>query len=249
MGFACGMKMNNRIPALLTAALLFLPIFLSRAQDADQSANAVAVGDMTNDVPLLKELMTSNNIVTNTVGVVLVKVSPDLWAGKYELTQDAWQKVMHDNPSAFMGGQNPVDSVSWNDAMAFCQKLTAKERMAKELPDGYIYTLPTESQWVMLVDGASLKDAVMTLNGNSHSSTSPVGSLGPNSLGLYDTRGNVMEWCLDSHDPSYRVLRGGSWDTSLEVNSRIEFRWYSSSLDEKKNTFGFRVVLEPGGSQ
>ena len=246
MGFAYAMKMNNRIRVFLTATLLFLPVFLSRAQDAGQSADAVAGDDMTNDVAPLKDLMSSNNIVTNTVGVVLVKVSPDLWAGKYELTQDAWQKVMHGNPSDFKGGQNPVDSVSWNDAMAFCQKLTAKERMAKELPDGYIYTLPTESQWEMLVGDASLKDAVMALNGNSHSSTSPVGSLGPNSLGLYDMRGNVMEWCLDSHDPSYRVLRGGAWDTSLEVNSRIEFRWYSTSLDEKKNTFGFRVVLERG---
>lgn len=249
MGFACGMKMNRRIPVFLTAALLLLPVFLTRAQDADQSTNAVPADDVTNDVPTLKELMSSNNIVTNTVGVVLVKISPDLWAGKYELTQDAWQKVTHGNPGAFKGGQNPVDSVSWNDAMAFCQRLTAKERMAKELPDGFIYTLPTEGQWEMLLGDASLKDAVMALNGNSHSSTAPVGSLGPNSLGLYDMRGNVMEWCLDSHDPTYRVLRGGAWDTSLEVNSRVEFHWYSTSLDEKKNTYGFRVLLERGGSQ
>ena len=241
------MKMNWRIPIFL--ALLLPPLFLSRAQDAVQSTNAVPDGGLTNDIPTLKELMSSNNIVTNTVGVVLVKMSPDLWAGKYEMTQDAYQKVMHVNPSAFKGGQNPVDSVSWNDAMAFCQKLTAKERLAKELPDGYAYTLPTQAQWQMLAGDASLKDAVMVLNGNASSSTSPVGSLGPNSLGLYDTRGNVMEWCLDPHDPSYRVLRGGAWDTSLEVNSRIEFRWYSTSLDEKKNSFGFRVVLEPTGLQ
>jgi formylglycine-generating enzyme required for sulfatase activity len=247
MGFACGMKMKWRIPIFL--ALLLLPFLLSRAQDADQSTNAVSAGDLTNDVPPLKELMSSNNIVTNTVGAVLVKVSPGLWAGKFELTQDAYQAVMHFNPSAFKGVQNPVDSVSWNDAMAFCQKLTAKEQSAKELPDGYAYTLPTEAQWQMLAGDASLKDAVMVLNGNSNSSTSPVGSLGPNSLGLYDTRGNVMEWCLDSHDPSYRVLRGGAWDTSLEVNSRTEFHWYAGSLDEKKNSYGFRIVLESTGSQ
>ena len=89
------MNVNNRIPVFLTASLLFLAIFLSRAQDADQSTNAVADDDATNEVPLLKDLMTSNNIVTNTVGVVLVKVSPGFWAGKYEVTQDAYQKVMH----------------------------------------------------------------------------------------------------------------------------------------------------------
>jgi formylglycine-generating enzyme required for sulfatase activity len=249
MGFACGMRMNWRFPFYPAAALLLLSFFLVRAQDTGQPTNAADADELTNDIPALKDLMSSNNIVTNTVGVVLVKVSSDLWAGKYEVTQEAYQKVAHDNPSAFKGGQNPVDSVSWNDAMAFCQKLTAKERSAKELPDGYAYTLPTEAQWQMLAGDASLKDAVMALNGNSHSSTSPVGSLGPNSLGLYDTRGNVMEWCLDSHDPSYRVLRGGAWDTALEVNSRLEFRWYSTSLDEKKNSYGFRIVLEPASSQ
>jgi formylglycine-generating enzyme required for sulfatase activity len=247
MGFACGMKMSRRLTVFL--ALLLLPVFLSRAQDADQPTNAVPAADLTNDVVTLKELMSSNNIVTNTVGVVLVKVTADVWAGKFEVTQDAYRKVALDNPSTFKGGQNPVDSVSWNDAMDFCQKLTAKEQAAGELPESFAYLLPTEAQWEMLVGDASLKDAVMTLNGNANASTSPVGSLGPNSLGLYDMRGNVMEWCLDSHNPNYRVLRGGAWDTSIEVNSRIEFHWYAGSLDEKKSSYGFRVLLERNGPQ
>jgi formylglycine-generating enzyme required for sulfatase activity len=145
------------------------------------------------------------------------------------------------NPSAFSGGTRPVDSVSWNDAMAFCSSLTAKEKK-DELPKGYSYTLPTEDQWMTLMADASLKDAVMKLNG-SYSSTAPVGSLGPNSLGLYDMRGNVMEWCLDSHDPSaYHVLHGGAWDTFLDVNTRPDFREYAAA-DAKKNDYGFRVVL------
>ena len=132
--------------------------------------------------------------------------------------------------------------MSWDDAIAFCKKLTARERAAGELPDGCSYSLPTESQWEMLVADASLKDAVMELNGPC-SSTAPVGSLGPNSLGLYDTRGNVMEWCLDAHDPSYHVLRGGGWDTIAEPSSRIEFRWYAHLTDGVRNDFGFRVVF------
>jgi formylglycine-generating enzyme required for sulfatase activity len=230
--------MNRRVFFLLTAVLFCLPTLPSRAQDNN------ATDDQTNGVTSLKEWMAAGSVITNTAGITLVKISPGLWAGKFEVTQDAYQKVMHSNPSAFVGNQHPVDSVSWNEAMEFCRKLTAKEKMSGDLPDGFSYSLPTESQWEMLVGDASLKDAVMVFNGNSHSSTSPVGSLGPNSLGLYDTRGNVMEWCLDSHDPqSYRVLRGGAWDTFDEPSSRIEFRNYAKP-DETKNDYGFRIVLQ-----
>ncbi|MGA2029991.1 MAG: SUMF1/EgtB/PvdO family nonheme iron enzyme [Verrucomicrobiota bacterium] len=206
-------------------------------------SNAQSQDTVTNALPTLAELMTTNDVVTNTVDIVLVKISSGFWAGKYIVTQNAYEKVMDNNPSAFKGGDNPVDSVSWNDATAFCSKLTEKEKSLRQLPVGYSYSLPTEEQWESLVSDASLDDAVMSLNGNIRSSTAPVGSLKPNSLGLYDTRGNVMEWCLDSHDPAYRVLRGGSWNTSVEPNSRIAFRWYAKP-DDSTNTFGFRVVLE-----
>lgn len=208
------------------------------------ATNTVA-GEETNAVPL-KDLMASSDVLTNTVGMVLVKISPTLWAGKFEVTQKEFQKVMDSNPSVFSGGSRPVDSVTWNNAMTFCSQLTAREK--DQLPEGFQYSLPTESQWEMLADSASLKDAVMKLNGN-YNSTAPVGSLGPNSLGLYDTRGNVMEWCLDSHDPSYHVLRGGAWDTDVEPSSRIEFRFYAQDPAQKQNDFGFRVVLEAGGGQ
>jgi formylglycine-generating enzyme required for sulfatase activity len=226
------MKMNWRSPVFLAATLIVLPVFQSRAQDST---------DQTNDVPTLKQLMATGSVVTNTVGIVLVKISPGLWAGKFETTQDNYQKTMHSNPSAFKGATRPVDSVSWNDAIAFCAKLTTKEQTAKELPDGYNYTLPTQDQWMALMDGASRQDAVMKLNGNV-SSTAPVGSLGANSLGLYDTRGNVMEWCLDSNNDSNRVLKGGAWDTWLDINARPDFRWYAAP-GEAKNSYGFRVIL------
>ena len=237
------MKIKRKSSVFLTAALIVILPLLSRAQD-DLTSD-----DQTNDVLKLKDLMATNNVVTNTVGIVLVKVSSGLWAGKFEVTQKSYVKVMGVNPSAFGGDNNPVDSVSWNDAMDFCKKLTAKERGSEQLPDGYAYSLPTEDQWVNLAGDASLSDAVTSLPPNHHLSTEPVGSLKPNSLGLYDIRGNVMEWCLDSHDPkSYRVLRGGAWDTFAEPSSRIEFRNYAKP-DDNKNDYGFRVVLQAGASQ
>ncbi len=86
------MKMNWQTNVFLTAALFVLPAVPATAQDNTNS---------TNDVPTLKQLMSTNSVVTNTVGVVLVKISPSLWAGKFETTQDAYQQVMHGNPSAF----------------------------------------------------------------------------------------------------------------------------------------------------
>jgi formylglycine-generating enzyme required for sulfatase activity len=226
------MKMNWHAPVFLAATLIILPVVQIRAQDNT---------DQTNVTLTLKQLMTTNNVVTNSVGIVLVKISPGLWAGQFETTQSAYKKTMHGNPSAFQGANRPVDSVSWNDATAFCAKLTAKEQAAKELPAGYTYTLPTQDQWMTLMGDASLKDAVMKLN-NGSSSTAPVGSLGANSLGLYDTRGNVMEWCLDSQDNSNRVLKGGAWDTWLDINARPDFRWYAAPSEAKKS-YGFRVIL------
>lgn len=229
------MKMNWKTSAVLAATLIALPLVKTRAQDAAGDTNGIPI-------PTLRQLMASNNIVTNTVGMVLVKISPGLWAGKFETTQDAYEKIAHGNPSTFKGTERPVDSVSWNDAINFCAKLTAAEQTAKELPQGFSYTLPTQTQWLSLMADASVNNAVMKLNNPQYASTAPVGSMGANSLGLCDTRGNVMEWCFDSPDNSTRVLKGGAWDTFLEVNARPEFRWYATP-DEKKNSYGFRVIL------
>jgi len=191
----------------------------------------------------LQLLMQGTNF-TNSVGMVMVKISPNLWAGKYPVRQVEYRAVVGSNPSEFQGDNNPVENVSWNEANAFFKRLNQKETKELMLPDGFTYSLPTQAQWEQLVDGADLKDAVTSQAGN-RKNTAPVGSLGANDFGLYDMRGNVWEWCLDPQDKPFRVLRGGAWNSFIEVNLRPEFRWYSNGPDDKRNNYGFRCVMQP----
>ena len=179
---------------------------------------------------------------TNSVDMVLLKVS-DMWVGKYDVTQKEFQKIMGCNPSAFSAQNNPVDSVSWNDAMDFCQKLTDEDTAEMKIPVGYYYTLPTEDEWESFAADTSLDDAVTSFGGNTRTSTAPVGSTKANGLGLCDTRGNVAQWTLGDDSKPYRVLRGGSWQDNIEINLRPAFRIYMAP-DKAQNTFGFRVVLK-----
>jgi formylglycine-generating enzyme required for sulfatase activity len=211
----------------------------ARAADSVAATNSAPAAVAGTDESL--EAVVPGDHFTNTVGMELVKVG-GFWAGKYEVRQKEYQKVTGTNPSAFGGDQRPVDSVSWNGAMDFCARLTAEELKRKSLPAGYYYTLPTESEWESLLADASLKDAV-TSQGARRAGTAPVGSLGTNSLGLYDMRGNVMEFCLGDTGKPYRVLRGASWQDWIEINLRPDFRNYCKP-DDKQNTFGFRVLLK-----
>lgn len=205
----------------------------------------------------------------------LVHITKDYWLGKYEVTQEQWMALMGDNPSHFKReGKYPVESVSWNDAMDFCNKLTEIERGAGRLPEGYVYTLPTEAQWEFaarcrgkygdrLYSGGSKIDILGWYNGNSGKVSHPVGGKRPNELGLHDMTGNVWEWCLDrSHigsitntyiddisDPcctmgSYRIFRGGSWSNGA-WSCRVAFRISREPRRVIINDIGFRVALAP----
>lgn len=219
---------------LLAVTLPLLPL---------QSHSAGATEPVSTNQPALKELLQARTF-TNATGMVMVRLGENQWAGKHLVTQATYQKVIGSNPSRFGGPQNPVDSVSWNDALHFCAELTRIEKEKGYLPENCVYTLPTQAQWESMVSGTPLTQAI-TSERRQRSGTAPVGSLAANPLGLHDIRGNLWQWCLDPADKPYRVLRGGAWNTSLEVNLRPEFRWYSTGPDERKETFGFRCVLQP----
>jgi formylglycine-generating enzyme required for sulfatase activity len=235
------------LPALLSFSLLTSVAAL--AQDAGpivpetpEAVPEAVAPEKEEPAPL--DLESAEGIVTNSLQMILVRLPAGYWAGKHEVTQEQFQKVMDRNPSQFKGPNRPVDSVSWIDAMAFCRKLTELERAEEVLPEGFRYALPTEAQWEYFVNEAQLADAV-TSEGRGRQATADVGSLGPNKFGLHDTRGNVWEFCREDSQ-AYRVLRGAAWNTDYEVNLRKEFRWYAPGPDAAENSFGFRVVLTPG---
>jgi hypothetical protein len=233
-------RMKILLSLLCGFILTLTPMF---AQDATVKSESTS-NESTNK-PDLKTLLALPSF-TNDTGMVLLKISDALWVGVYEVTQKEYQKVAGGNPSQFQGAQNPVDNVSWTDAMNFCAKLDEAEKKEKLLPEGFAYTLPTQAQWETLAAGAELKDAVTSWK-TQRASTAPGGSLGATGPGIYDIRGNVWEWCLDPQDKPFRVLRGAAWNSWIEINLRPDFRWYSDGPDQKKNTFGFRCVLAPKG--
>ncbi len=196
--------------------------------------------------------------------VTEVTISRPFWLGKTEVTQAQWEALMGSNPSYFKGANLPVEQVSWDDAMAFCRKLTERERAAGRLPEGYIYTLPTEAQWEYacragtIGDYAGNLDAMAWYGANSGSSTKPVGQKQANAWGLHDMHGNVWEWCLDWKgdypggsvtDPTGpgsgpgRVFRGGSWVNPADF-CRSALR-LGLTPDYRGHNLGFRLALTP----
>ncbi|BAZ66160.1 serine/threonine protein kinase [Fischerella sp. NIES-4106] len=204
---------------------------------------------------------------------------PRFFMGKYEVTQAQYQAIMGNNPANFKGEKRPVEKVSWNDAVEFCKRLSQKT--------GRDYKLPSEAQWeyaaragtttpfyfgeTITTDLANYRGTDWNYQGTLYpgnygqgpkgeyrEQTTDVGKFPPNSFGLYDMCGNILEWCLDKYHNNYngapkdgsawlegsdndRLLRGGSW-YDYPRNCRCASRdWYGPGF---RYTFvGFRLVV------
>ncbi|WP_309380897.1 bifunctional serine/threonine-protein kinase/formylglycine-generating enzyme family protein [Cerasicoccus frondis] len=193
----------------------------------------------------------------------LVTFSQGFWFCQHEVTQREYELVMGENPSYFKGGKLPVQNVSWNDAMAFCQKFN--EKYADLIPEGYTFSLPTQAQFEFASLGGINGFYGRRTHGdygwsdeNAGGQPHDVGLLLPNEFDIYDTVGNVAEWVLDWYAPlpggnevdysgpatgEEKVVRGASFlDAGHEL--RVSRRW-SFPPDYEDSSVGFRVALVP----
>jgi len=183
-----------------------------------------------------------------------VQLTKGFWMGKYEVTQEQWKTMMGNNPSQFKQPQNPVEQVSWKDALEFCRK--AGGRLPSEAEWEYACRAGTTTKYSS-GDSEGDLDAIGWHKGNSGAQSHPVGQKAANAWGLYDMNGNVSEWCqdwrgnysgsavIDPVGPSsgqYPVVRGGSWSKSAR-RCRAAFR-DSNNPDNFSNDIGFRVCLD-----
>ncbi|WP_286825092.1 formylglycine-generating enzyme family protein [Microcystis sp. LSC13-02] len=162
----------------------------------------------------------------------LVKIAP-FYLSQTPITQAQWlyiaqredlkvERDLKPEPSYFKGSTNPVENVSWLDAVEFCQRLS---KMTKKQ-----YRLPSEAEWEYACRAGTTTPfhfgATLTSNlanydatkpfakepaGEYRQQTTPVGQFPPNGFGLYDMHGNVWEWCQDDFWENYQgASRDGS---------------------------------------
>jgi formylglycine-generating enzyme required for sulfatase activity len=154
-----------------------------------------------------------------------VRISEAFYLGVTPVTQAQYEAVMGKNPSHFQGRpNNPVESVSWFEAVRFCNELSWKEGLLPYysirgsnqvlVAGGSSYRLPTEAEWEYACragpgtrycfgDDKKRLGVYACYSPISGGRPYAVGQGFPNDWGLYDMHGEVWEWCWDGFDEGY----------------------------------------------
>jgi formylglycine-generating enzyme required for sulfatase activity/tRNA A-37 threonylcarbamoyl transferase component Bud32 len=194
-----------------------------------------------------------------------VTITRPFYMGIYEVTQAQYAALMGSNPSSPQGATLPVANVSWDEAVEFCKRLSAKTARTVRLP--------TEAEWEYACragtntrfyfgDDETQLGQYGWYQANSNGAPQPVGQKKPNAFGLYDMHGNVWEMCGDWFADSYanatnvdprgpasgseRVNRSGGYLAEAAI-CRAATRG-KVTLTGRVTMGGFRVVVEIASS-
>ena len=190
--------------------------------------------------------------------VHIIHIDYEFEIGKYPVTFEEYDRYCEDieieKPMDVWGrGTQPVTSITWHNAIAYCVWLSEKTnqnyRLPLELEWEYACRAGTNSKWSFGNDeNALVQYAWYTSNsydkGSNHKDfgTHPVGEKEPNPWGLYDMYGNVWELCEDWFDgyKDGKVVRGGSFEVDASLissSSRYSIPDYTTN-----HTRGFRII-------
>lgn len=215
-----------------------------------------------------------NSLGMKFVSVAGNKVQFSIWETRvldYQVFKDETHRVWRP-PEFEQTPEDPVVNVTWEDAVAFCQWLTERERKSGRLTAQQRYRLPTDQEWSVAVGlglekGRTPEDRLKTsviwpwgadwpprsgdgnygseLETDRFANTSPVGRFKPNQYGLFDLGGNVWEWCDDWFNDARvtKSLRGGSFHDSQPKDLLAAYR-FSATVHLSNDDIGFRVVIE-----
>ncbi len=206
---------------------------------------------------------------------VEVTLTRGFWMARYETTQRQWRRIAGALPGPFTielpaGDDLPVGNVNFAETEDFCRQLTERARRNGELPDDWVFRLPTEAQWEYACRAGT---TTATSFGNSLSSTqanfrgqaynggalgpslnraAPVGSYPANPWGLHDMHGNTFEWCRDWYharlpggiDPDLYAARATAQPSQNGALSRVR-RGGCWADDGWPCRSAFRVRFEP----
>jgi formylglycine-generating enzyme required for sulfatase activity len=185
---------------------------------------------------------------------------------KFQVTQELYEAVMGNNPSWFQGtatdrvvaageiqGKRPVETVTWFDAVMFCNKLSEREGLTpfytitditmtgNNITEATVetvltangYRLPTEAQWEYACRAGSTTNWHF---GNDEAQLVNYAWYWDRWSTTFPDPGNLNNPAGPS-DGDFRVLRGGSWDSSASLTqSAIRgFNWPGSGADCVKN--------------
>lgn len=226
--------------------------------------------------------------VTNSVGLKLVLVPPGqfemgpngsryrvqlarpFYLGATEVTLGQYRQfkpghMVEQAAEEFNRDDRPAAMLSWQDARAYCDWLSARP---EEKAASRVYALPTEAQWEWAARAGSGTTRYFGDNDKVQATYSwfnvtytpnpkherdgrgrqPVAQLRPNAWGLYDVLGNVWEWCADRRaDPDTGeqrdpVMRGGSWRSGAFHCTSVAHD--PGAPNQKADNIGFRVACQ-----